>query len=251
MSGHRILVVEDEASLCSYYVEVLQKAGYETRAAATYETALKLTREYQPHLVVLDLYLGHELDGFDVLAALRRQNDQTAVMVLTAYGNEARLVRALDLGADNFVSKPVSREHLLARVRAQLRLRRDPGQGYRTGWFRYGDVVIDLSVGQVRHLTTNQRQALSEPERKVLSLLLAAPGAIVPYEALLRQVWKLDLQSNATYVMTKPVRTTIFRIRSKLKLSGDRDVLTVVYETGVAIRPPDEVHADESPDVGR
>ena len=214
MTTHRILVVEDEASLCSYYIEVLEKAGYETLAANTYETAMKLSREFQPHLLILDLYLGRELDGFDVLAAVRQQNDQAAVMVLTAYGNEARLVRAFDLGADNFVSKPVSCEHLLARVRAQLRLRRDPVQDYSTGRFRYGDVVIDLSVGQVHHLTTNKRQALSEQERKLLSLLLAAPGAIVPHEALLRQIWKVDLQSDANYLMTKSVRTTVFRIRS-------------------------------------
>jgi DNA-binding response OmpR family regulator len=251
MSAHRILVVDDEASLCNYYVEVLKKAGYETRAANNYWTAMKLSREFQPHLLILDLYFGRELDGFDVLAALRSQNDQATVMVLTAYGNEVRLVRALDLGADNFVSKPVSREHLLARVRAQLRLRRDPVQGYRTGRFRYGDVVIDLGVGQVHDLTTNKRQALSEQERKVLSILLAAPGAIVPYEALLRQIWKVDLQSDANYHATKSVRNAVFRIRAKLKLAGDRDVLTVVYETGVTIRPPDEVLVDDEADFGR
>ena len=245
MSVHRILVVEDEASLRHYYVEVLDKAGYEAQAANTYETAMKLSREFQPHLLILDLYFGCELDGFDVLATLRQQNDQTAVMVLTAYGNEVRLVRALDLGADNFVSKPVSREHLLARVRAQLRLRRDPVQGYITGRFRYGDVVIDLGVGQVHHLTTHKRQALSEQERKVLSLLLAAPGVIVPHEALLRQIWKVDLQSDANYHATKSVRNAVFRIRAKLELAGDQDALTVVYETGVRIRPPDETLVDQ------
>ena len=244
MTSHRILIVEDEASLSHYYTEVLEKAGYESRAASSCQSAVKLYREYQPHLVILDLYLGHQMDGFDVLVAIRQQTVQAAVMVLTAYGNDARLVRAIELGADNFVSKPVSREHLLARVRAQLRLRRDPIRAASGGRFRYGTFVIDLNASQLHDLTANRRRPLSDTERRVLSSLLATAGEIVSYEALLRQIWNVDPPTDANYLTNKPVRDAVFRIRAKLELVGAQDILTSVYEKGVIIRRPDEVLAE-------
>ncbi len=246
MSTHRILVIEDEANQRAFYVGVLQQGGYEVRSADSGPGALKIWQEYDPHLIVLDLYLGSKIDGFEVLSSIRSQNDQAAVIILTAYGNEARLVRAFDLGADNFVSKPVSREHLLARVRAQLRLRRDPVRIAVGGRFKYGELIIDLHAGQLIYEPTLKRRALSENERKLLALLLANAGTTMTYEDVLRQVFEVDIHSSPSSLHTKTVRNAVFRLRAKLKDCGNSQVLTTVYEIGVTMPRPDEVLSEEA-----
>jgi two-component system OmpR family response regulator len=245
MSTHRILVIEDEANQRAFYTDVLQRAGYEVRSADSGSGALQAWREFDPHLIILDLYLGSQIDGFEVLSSIRSQNDEAAVIILTAYGNEARLVRAFDLGADNFVSKPVSREHLLARVRAQLRLRRDPVRIANGGRFRYGELVIDISVGQLMHRPTLKRRALNDHERKLLAVLLANAGATVAYEDLLRQVFRVDIHAAPTSLKTRTLRNTLFRLRSKLRDCGNGNLLTTVYESGVSLPEPDEVLYEE------
>lgn len=115
MARQTILIVEDELNLLQFYQETLEQAGFNTHSARDGQDALKTFEAVHPDLVILDLGLFGDLDGFDVLSDLR-QTSNVGVMILTAHGGDERLVRGLNLGADNYLLKPISKEHLLNKI---------------------------------------------------------------------------------------------------------------------------------------
>src|SRR5512136_911407 len=117
----RILIVEDEETLLDYYRRSLGAEGYQSRCVRTGEEALYAFRAFGPDLVILALGLAGKIDGFEVLCAVRQENTMARVLILTGQPGEEKMVRGLEGGADDYVIKTVSKEHLLARVRAQLR----------------------------------------------------------------------------------------------------------------------------------
>jgi DNA-binding response OmpR family regulator len=231
-----ILIVEDEMSLLSFYQETLEQAGYKTRGARTGQDALDAVDEFQPNLVILDLGLFGDLDGFDVLSELRRKSN-VSVMILTAHGGDERLVRGLNLGADNYVLKPVSREHLLARVRAQLRLRRNPN-GNLAGRYRYGDLIVDIGRSQI--VRRGKRRVLGDAERRVMARLLQTPGETVSQRELMEIGWGFSGHYQIGWEDMQPLSNCIYRLRNKLKPSDGRRLIETVIDVGFYIVPPDE-----------
>ena len=175
MAKEKILIVDDEQDILELVRYNLSKEGYETVCAATGEEAIKINSEQRPDLIVLDLMLPG-IDGLEVTKHIRNTNEEenTPIVMLTAKGEEADVVTGLELGANDYISKPFSPRELIARIRAILRRRRKTGQKEESHVIREGDLVIDHS----RHSVTlaGKQIDLTYSEFQMLSLLAAKKG---------------------------------------------------------------------------
>jgi two-component system KDP operon response regulator KdpE len=180
----RVLVIEDDRALRLTLTATLKAEGYAPVEAGSVAAARQRLRERSPDLVILDLGLP-DGDGMDFLSALRSEGDLTPIVVLTARGDEDSKVRALDLGADDYVTKPFGVAELVARVRSALRhavqMRGAPPL------VRAGDLEIDLARRIVRKADKEIR--LSRKEFDLLCELAINLGRPVPHENLLQAVW--------------------------------------------------------------
>jgi two-component system KDP operon response regulator KdpE len=179
-----ILVVDDEAAIQRTLVPLLRSRGYDVSVAGNASDAIEAFRREQPDLVVLDLGLP-DADGAEVCRWIR-ERAQTPVLVLSARGAERDKIEALDLGADDFVTKPFSAEELLARIRTALRrvFRADePG----TGLLDLGELSIDFDRRRVRR--GGEEIRLTPKEFDLLVALARRPGRVLTHRALLRGIW--------------------------------------------------------------
>ncbi len=181
MSDERILVVDDEAQIRRALRTGLSGHGYRVTVAEDGETALQELGSHTPDVLVLDLVMPG-VDGFDVLRQTRTWSD-LPIIVLSARGDERDKVRALDLGADDYLTKPFGMEELLARVRAVLR-RRPVAPAAATA---FGDVTIDVA----RHVVTKNgiEVHLTPTEFDLLRVLAANMGRVLTHRQLLERVW--------------------------------------------------------------
>jgi two-component system KDP operon response regulator KdpE len=220
-----LLVVEDDASLRIALEATLRAAGYRVVTAATGAEGLRWLAHYGPDLVLLDLGLP-DRDGLEVITAIREKG-ATPIVVLSAREAEAMKVRALDLGADDYVSKPFGIEELLARLRAALR----HGVQVRGAApvVRTGDLEIDLGLRIVRK--AGQPVKLSPKEYHILSELALNLGRIVSHGDLLTAVWGAD-RADIQYL-----RVYVGQLRQKLDSPGAPSLL--ISEAGVGYRLAD------------
>jgi two-component system response regulator RegX3 len=178
----RVLIVEDEPS----YVEALELSlgaeGFEVEAAPDGKAGLERFRAARPDVILLDLMLPG-LSGLDVLRAVRRESD-LPVIVVSAKGSEADIVSALELGADDYVTKPYSVRELVARIRAATRR---AGPGAEGEVLTAGVIALDLGTRRLR--LPSGDQDLPKKEFEVLHLLMRRPGRVVPREEFLDEVW--------------------------------------------------------------
>ncbi|MCC6190623.1 MAG: response regulator transcription factor [Anaerolineales bacterium] len=237
LSGQRILIVEDESALLVFYRQVLDEAGYRTRAARSGPEALAAFTEFAPELVILDLLLMGDMDGFEVLAALRARSP-VRIVILTGQTGDARVVRGLNLGADNYLAKPISREQLIARVRAHLRrtVAGNLAPERMRKLFYYGDLVIDLARAQA--LQRGRRYTFGDVERRILERLLRTPGQLVTYVELMEVGWGM-VQPTIVGEDTRGLLNVAYRLRRKLRQTEGQDVIETVANSGLIIRPPD------------
>jgi len=178
----KILVVDDDADLLALVAFALSQAGFVVVKATDVASALRLFAAEAPDLAILDINLPGG-SGFDICAAVRRDS-KIPVMMLTARGEEEDLVRALDLGADDYLTKPFSPRTLLARVRALLRRAGvEPGGAMTAGTFR-----LDLEAHTLR-LGEEVPLKLTKLETRLMQILLANAGHVVGTERLLTHVW--------------------------------------------------------------
>jgi DNA-binding response OmpR family regulator len=177
----KILLVDDDPDLLAVTGFALQQAGMLVVRANSYGTALATWRAEQPDLAILDINLPGG-SGFDLCAALRRES-RLPILMLTARGEEADLVRALELGADDYLTKPFSPRTLIARVKALLR-RAAPehGSASESGEFRLDSDALELAIGTMRFRVTPL-------ESRLLQLLIANAGQPVATDRLLVHVW--------------------------------------------------------------
>jgi two-component system, OmpR family, KDP operon response regulator KdpE len=219
----RVLVVDDEPAIRRFLRASLGAQGYQILEAQSGQTALEMFRRNTPDVVVLDLGLP-DLDGFDVIKALRDGGSAAPIIVLSSRTDEAGKVRALDLGADDFVTKPFGVEELLARIRAALRHRLQQ-QGERP-IFKSGDLSVDL----VRRIVTvrGAEVKLSPREYDLLRLLVMHAGKVLTHRFILREVW--GTETDVQYL-----RIYIRALRQKLEADPDRPQL-IVTEQGVGYR---------------
>ncbi|NCT91424.1 response regulator transcription factor [Cellulomonas sp. APG4] len=196
-----VVVVDDDRTLTRTLVISLRSRGWRALVAHDGATGLELAETARPDVVVLDLGLP-DLDGHDVLARLRTWS-QTPVVVLTARHARAEAVRALDAGADDYVTKPFSVDELLARLRAAVR-RADPAQDAPV--VETGALRIDLARGRVHREGVEVR--LTPTEWAVLELLVRRRGHVVPTAEILRAVWgpAYGTESNYLRVYTAQLR---------------------------------------------
>lgn len=211
--GERILVVDDEADIVALVVHHLAKAGYRVSSAATGGDALAQIRKERPSLVVLDLMLP-DISGFDVLERLRadRTVRDTAVLMLTARGDEPDRIRGLSLGSDDYLTKPFSPPELVLRVGAILR--RMNGSLSADGITRLDSLEID----RAKHRITVSGRAveLTPIEFKLLLQLVDRRGRIQDRAELLEAVWDA-----APDIQTRTVDMHVKRLRDKLGVAGE------------------------------
>lgn len=180
----RILLVDDELAIQRTLGPLLTTHGYEVEAAITGQGAVKMALEHPPDLIVLDLGLP-DLDGTEVCRRIR-ETSKVPIVVLSARGGEADKVRALDLGADDFVTKPFGPEELLARIRVALR-RVTSDKEESTGSLMAGDLTIDYDRRRV--LRGDDEIRLTPKEFELLSLLARNHDRVLTHRAILKAVW--------------------------------------------------------------
>jgi two-component system KDP operon response regulator KdpE len=179
-----ILVVDDDTAIQRALGPLLRARGYDARVAATGAEALRLFSDDRPELVVLDLGLP-DLEGTEVCRRLRAAST-VPIIVLSARGAEADKVQALDLGADDYVTKPFGPEELLARIRVALR-RAAPGAATDAGEFAVGDLTIDYERHRVSRGDTEIR--LTPKEFELLSLLARNHDRVLTHRTILKAIW--------------------------------------------------------------
>ncbi|WP_381795733.1 response regulator transcription factor [Streptomyces niveus] len=225
-SGVRLLVVDDEPAILDVLVTSLRFLGYEVTEAATGRAALAAVREHAPHLVLLDVMLP-DLDGFEVVRRLRQGGSEVPVVFLTARESGADVVDGLDLGADDYITKPFRLAEVAARVRAVLR--RGEGRTVRAV-LSCADLEVDTDTYEVRR--AGQRVELSPTEYRLLCHLLTHQGRVLTHEQLLAHVW--DFGDGDPGV----VKTYISYLRRKLDALGP-SLIETRRGIGYTLREPD------------
>ena len=217
----RILVVEDERKVASFLRQGLQEEGHAVELAADGAAALdRLLEEPGYDLIVLDLMLPKR-DGFDVLKTLRRRGVQTPVLTLTARDAVADKVAGLDLGADDYLTKPFAFEEFLARVRALLRR----GAGQRVPPLTLADLTLDPAT---RTATRNTRRiSLTTREYALLDYFLRNVGRVLTRPMIAQHVWGLDFDPESNII-----DVYVGYLRRKIDAEGERRLLHTVRGAG-------------------
>jgi two-component system response regulator MtrA len=202
-----ILIVEDDEALRKGLARDLAHEGYEVHTHARGDSAVSLVQDLQPDLVLLDVMLPG-LDGFEVCRDLRRNGINVPVIMLTAKATEVDLVSGLEIGADDYVTKPFSLRELEARIRVQLR--RPHQIGPMPEHYRFGSVEIDFAGHTVSRGGTPI--ALTPKEFDVLAFLVRHPDALLSRERMLREIFGYREPVNS-----RTLDTHILRLRQKLE----------------------------------
>jgi two-component system, OmpR family, phosphate regulon response regulator PhoB len=221
-----VLVVEDEAALADLLKYNLEKEGYQVRVAMDGEEAMVAADERAPDLVLLDWMLP-KASGVEVCRRLRARQEtrNTPIVMLTARGEESDRVRGLDIGADDYITKPFSMTELLARLRAVMRRIRP---ALAEDKVRVGDIVVDRVAHRVRR--GNREVHLGPTEFRILDHLMQHPGRVFSREQLLDAVWGSDV-----YVEARTVDVHIGRLRKALMVGTETDPIRTVRSAGYSL----------------
>ena len=221
-----VLVVEDEAALADLLKYNLEKEGYRVSVANDGEEALVVAEESAPDLVVLDWMLP-KAPGIEVCRRLRARQDtrNTPIVMLTARTEESDRIRGLDVGADDYLTKPFSMNELLARLRAVMRR-------IRPGLADDKIVIGDITMDRVSHrVHRGERDVhLGPTEFRILDHLMQHPGRVFSREQLLDAVWGSDV-----YVEARTVDVHIGRLRKALMVGAETDPIRTVRSAGYAL----------------
>lgn len=243
MKRLRVLVVDDEPQTLKYVAANLRARGFEVYTARDGREALKVFQERPVDLIILDIMMPGP-DGFQVCQAIRRVSDVPIIM-LSARGNERDIVRALDLGADDYLTKPFGVEEMLARIRAVLRRfhRQPPAQ---RPPLRVGDLEIDFARRQV---TLRGRPVhLTPTEYDLLATLALNAGRVLSHQMLLQTVWGPEYGGETEYLWAY-----IRRLRQKIEPEPHHPVYIRTHPgVGYSLQGPDpkppSVEASTSPE---
>lgn len=224
MNSIRVLVVDDDLHIRRLLQSTLSRGRYETAEATTAAEALEQAAKLRPDAILLDLGLP-DRDGLEIIHLLRRQSS-VPILVISARDATDQKVAALDLGADDYVTKPFDSDEVLARLRASLR-NKLAGQGV-SAVVQAGNVVIDLTNRQI--MRGEDEIHLTKKEFAVLQQLAQHPGRVVTHQKVLEAAWPLETDRRVDYL-----RIVIRNIRQKLEEDPARPSL-IMNEMGIGYR---------------
>lgn len=213
----KILIIEDNDSVLLGLEKTFSEEGFEVGSASTGERGLTKTESFQPDLIILDIMLPG-MSGFEVLKKLRDRQVNVPVLMLTARDDATDKVLGLELGADDYVTKPFNPREVLARVRALLRrveYDQKTGQpGQKVTRFSFGNVEVDFERHEVRK--NGKTIELTHREFRLLEYLIDFRGRLITREKLLDEVWEYGGAYDA-YLTTRTVDNHILRLRKKIE----------------------------------
>ena len=225
----KILIIEDEQSIARFISTILTANGYETLLARTGSEGLSMVSSNCPDLVILDLGLP-DMDGMDILKSLRSWSS-LPVVVVSARSHEKDKVAALDMGADDYLTKPFGTDELLARVRTAMRHTRTAtgnDELARQGTYTVGDLVIDYNKHQVLVGGVNAKLTLSE--FRIVALLGKHAGKVLTYDYIIRELWGPRAGSD-----NQILRVNMANIRRKIE-KNPAEPQYIFTEVGVGYR---------------
>ncbi len=229
MTATRVLVVEDDPNIIDLVRANLLARGFDVEVATTGDAAPAAVQRYDPDIVLLDLMLPG-LDGFEVCRTIR-QSSQVGLIVVSARANEHDKVRALNMGADDYLTKPFGIDELLARMTATLRRSRAVAPPAVERTIELGDITIDLDAQSVHK--AGERVQLTPTEFSLLRCLAVNRGALLSYERLLRDVWGAGYETSREYV-----RVYVGRLRSKLEDERGHQLIVTEPRAGYRLVVP-------------
>ncbi len=231
-SGHasplRVLVVDDEPSICDLVSMALRHHGYEVVAVETGAEALTQVRDWRPHAMVLDVMLP-DMEGFEVARRLAARRDQVPILFLSARDRTSDKIRGLTIGGEDYVTKPFSLEELIARLRNIMR-RSGAGPGAGAARLSFADLELDEDAREVTR--AGQLVELTATEYRLLRYLMLHPRVVLSRAQLLAHVWSYDYHGDA-----RVLETYISYLRKKLDAHGPPLVHTV-RGVGYVLRQP-------------
>ena len=227
MNSYKILVVEDEKNICNFMKMIFETNDYQVIFAQNGKNGLTMFFSHNPDLVILDLGLP-DMDGVDVIREIRAKND-TPIVVLSARTDESDKVEALDLGANDYVTKPFGTAELLARVRATLRNSRFQGTGkcVRESFSLY-DMEIEYDARRVS--IAGEEIKLTQTEYNIVQLLALHAGKVLTYAEIIKKVW-----GYSDYGSVKKLQVNMANIRRKME-NNPAQPQYIFTEVGVGYR---------------
>jgi DNA-binding response OmpR family regulator len=223
----KVLIVEDDPHILLGLEEVLKSDGFEVAVCSRGDQAIDAVRKQRPALIVLDIMLPG-LSGYDICKQLRAKKVETPILMLTAKGQELDKVVGLDLGADDYVTKPFGVRELLARIHALLRRTTVAPSSWASAQapFQIGAATIDPKTFQLKR--GKAVEELTAKELKLLQLFAAHPGEVFSRDRLLNEVWGYNY-----YGTTRTLDQVIVQLRKKLGDNGDEPThLLTVHGVG-------------------
>jgi len=220
----RVLVVEDDQEIAQVLQRSLRMEGYDVKLTGDGAQALDDTQAFLPDLIVLDLGLPG-MDGIEVARQLRKDEDDTPILMLTARDALDSRVEGLDVGADDYLVKPFERQELLARLRALLRRR--PPRGMAP--LRAGDLMLNPDTHEV---SRGERQIdLTQREFELLEYLMRNERLVISRQKLLDEVWGYD-----PFSITNTIEVFVSNLRRKLEAGGETRLLHTIRGAGYVLR---------------
>jgi len=208
---HRILIVEDEESIRDGLVDLLNIEGYQTEVSADGHDALEKVRQWHPHLVLLDLMLP-KTSGFEVCRHLRKHHPEGLVIMLTAKNEEMSKIAGLEMGADDYITKPFSVSELLARMKTHLRRVTAPPAAAEPDTLEFGGLRLDFR--RYEAVRDGKPLEFSAKEFQILRYLAGRPGQVITREELLQAIWGYSPDNMPT---TRTVDNQILKLRQKIE----------------------------------
>ena len=220
---YKILIVDDDANICELLRLYLEKDGFDTVVANDGEQAVEYASKYSPDLILLDIMLP-KLDGWQVCREIRKTSE-TPIIMLTAKGETFDKILGLELGADDYVSKPFDTKEVIARIKAVLRRTNDSDKGSQISEVRYDKLRINLTNFE---LEVNGVKIDTPPKELELIYHLASnPNRVYTRDQLLDEVWGFDY-----YGDSRTVDVHVKRLREKLENVSDEWSLKTVWGVG-------------------
>ena len=229
-----ILIIEDDKAISNFISRALTASDYRAIPAFTGREGLSLFFSHGPDLVLLDLGLP-DMDGLEILSQLRGLPREAPVIIISARDRESEKVRALDMGADDYVVKPFGVSELLARIRSALRRadRMKLGQGIRRDVYQIKDLMVDLAKHQV--LLAGEEIHFTQNEFKIIELLAIHAGKVLTYDFILEHIWGPYGGTGSNQIL----RVNMANIRRKLK-ENPSEPRYIHTELGIGYRMLDD-----------